>query len=94
MFASNLFAHDKVDSLQRLLDNERNDTARLTLLNEIAWELKVSDPAKAIHLIDSIITLSKIQNIPVCLAEAYNHLGIIMFNICRKKIFMGLWSVL
>ncbi len=76
----NVLAHEKLDSLQNRLNSETNDSARLVILNEIAWELRVSDPAKAVQLIDSIIRLAKENKLPTCLANAYNHLGIIYAN--------------
>ena len=75
-----MLAHEKLDSLQRKLISEKNDSARLDLLNKIAWELRVNDPTKSIQLIDSIINIAKTKNLPVCLAEAYNHLGMIYAN--------------
>ncbi len=76
----NILAHEKLDSLQNRLNNVTNDSARLVILNEIAWELRVSDPAKSVQLIDSIIRLAKEKKVPTCLANAYNHLGIIYAN--------------
>ncbi|NJO88637.1 MAG: tetratricopeptide repeat protein [Chloroflexia bacterium] len=75
-----MLAHEKLDSLQNRLNGETNDSIRLVILNEIAWELRVSDPAKSVQLIDSIIRLAKEKKVPTCLANAYNHLGIIYAN--------------
>jgi len=76
-----MFSHEKIDSLQRKLSSEENDSVRLEILNKIAWEFRVSNPSKSIQLIDSIIQIAKLKNIPTCLADAYNHLGVIHANV-------------
>lgn len=42
-----------LDSLTQLLPNIRQDTQRIDILNEIAWELTDDDPGQARHLLDS-----------------------------------------
>jgi PAS domain S-box-containing protein len=76
----NVLAHEKLDSLQKELVKETDDSSRLVILNKIAWELRVSNPTKSVQLLDSIVKLARQKKLPTCLANAYNHLGIIYAN--------------
>jgi len=75
-----LYAHERTDSIQAVRIGQNDDSTRLQILNEVAWELRVTDPAAAIELIDSVIIIAKALNQPVYLADAYNHLGVIYAN--------------
>lgn len=70
-------AQNTVDSLKKLLPFTKVDTARVNLLNDIAWELKVSDPDTAKALLDQAIALSKKSGFRKGEAQAYNFKGVI-----------------
>jgi tetratricopeptide (TPR) repeat protein len=55
-----LFAQKNiVDSLYQKLDNEKIDTNRVKLMCDIAWELRVNEPAKALNIASEALSLSK-----------------------------------
>ena len=55
-----LFAQENiVDSLNQSLNNEKNDTARIKLMCDIGYELRVNDPEKALKITNEALSLSK-----------------------------------
>jgi PAS domain S-box-containing protein len=74
-------AHDKTNALQQPIIVSGNDSTLLKKLNDSAWELRKSNPNKAVLLLDSIIRLSKEKKQFKSLISAYNNLGIIYANI-------------
>ncbi|MDF1549948.1 MAG: tetratricopeptide repeat protein [Bacteroidales bacterium] len=75
-----LAAHEKINNLENYTIKSTKDTIDIETLNDIAWELRASDPARAINLIDSVIIRAKAENKYTILADAYNHLGVIYAN--------------
>ncbi len=66
-----------LDSLQEVLSKTKVDTQRVDLLNDIAWELKFEDPAKARDQLQQAIQLSKKVNYKKGEGQAYNNLGVV-----------------
>ena len=48
-----------VDSLYKTLNNEKTDTARVKLMSDIGYELRVNDPEKALKITNEALSLSK-----------------------------------
>ena len=70
-------AQNTVDSLQKLLPAAKADTSKVNLLNDIAWELKASNPDTANLFLDQAIRLSQQLSFRKGEAQAYNFKGVI-----------------
>jgi class 3 adenylate cyclase len=66
-----------LDSLQRLLPKVRQDTQRIDILNEIAWELTDGDPARARKLLDSTFRLARSIRYLKGQGNALNYRGVL-----------------
>lgn len=67
----------ELDSLQKVLANyAKDDTVKINLLNDIAFDYVYIAPAKGIQMADQAAVLAKKFNIPSKLAAAYNYLGL------------------
>lgn len=70
-----------IDSLQNLLKNTKQDTARVNLLNNISLELKnIGDYDKATEQAKKAIALATKSNFKKGKADAYNNIGVIYAN--------------
>lgn len=66
-----------VDSLQQLLRQARPDTSRVNLLNDLSWELKFDNPAKARVHLDSALQLARRLHYKKGEATALNFRGVV-----------------
>ncbi|MDF1865153.1 MAG: adenylate/guanylate cyclase domain-containing protein [Saprospiraceae bacterium] len=66
-----------LDSLVNVLPNASEDTNKVILLSDIAWELKFEDPQKARSLLDSALSLAKALNYQKGEGNAYNYRGVV-----------------
>ncbi len=65
------------DSLMQLLAVAKRDSTRVNLLNDIAWELKISHPDSAIALLDQSLALARRAGFRKGEAQGYNFKGVI-----------------
>lgn len=65
------------DSLFQLLPFASQDTNKVHLLNDLAWELKISDPEKARNYLNTSIQLSKELNFKKGEGQANNNRGVV-----------------
>ncbi len=65
------------DSLFQLLPSANQDTNKVHLLNDLAWELKISDPEKARNYLDTSVKLSKELDFKKGEGQAYNNRGVV-----------------
>ena len=65
------------DSLLEVLNNESVDTQRVHLLNDLGWEYKYDDEAKARQYLQESISLSEKINFKKGAAQAFNNLGVV-----------------
>ncbi len=73
LFAQNTFA----DSLLFLLRTTPEDSNKIILLNDLAWEYKSENPDSARHYLAQSIALAQQINFPKGEAQAYNNLGVV-----------------
>ena len=72
------FCQDSLtDSLTQLLQSAKLDTNKVQLLNDLAWELKISDPKKAREYLDISIQLSKKLDFKKGEGQAFNNRGVV-----------------
>ena len=72
-----LFAQSGTDSLRRVLETAPSDTNRVRILNDLAWELKISDPGEARKHLEEALRLAARLNDTRGLSDANNYLGIV-----------------
>ena len=65
------------DSLLGVLSSQPADTQRVHLLNDLGWEYKYDDEAKARQYLNESIALSEKINFKKGKAQAYNNLGVV-----------------
>ncbi|MBI5914221.1 MAG: tetratricopeptide repeat protein [Bacteroidetes bacterium] len=65
------------DSLAHLLPLAKPDTDKVNLLNDLAWELKFDDPARAIASLDSALSLSRRLRFKKGEGNALNFRGVV-----------------
>jgi len=78
IFTGNLLhSQDKlyIDSLINLLKNEKVDSSKVNILNEISWEYSYSLPDKCIEYAKKAIILSEEINFSKGMADAYKNIG-------------------
>ena len=75
----------KIDSLQNLLNKATADTSKASLLWQIGWECKFSDPAKAKKLGEQALELSKKSGYRRTEGWAYNLLGALKLIVHDNK---------
>lgn len=66
-----------LDQMQARLKKTGQDTSRVNLLSEIAWELKFDQPDSARILLDAAVTLAKKLRFPKGEATAWNYKGVL-----------------
>jgi len=71
----------KIDSLLNLLANSKEDTAKVSLLNSLAYSLLNNDPESAISYCNEAIKLADKIGDTKGLATAYNNAGIAYDNL-------------
>ncbi len=71
---------DDMDSLRRLLDKEKNDSSRVVLLSELAYNLSMVSPDSAQPYIDEELKLAKKLNIPRLIANALNDQALLCYH--------------
>lgn len=76
-FPANMVSQSLVDSLLEVLRAQPADTQRVHLLNDLGWEYKYDDEAKARQYLQEAITLSKKINFKKGTAQAFNNLGVV-----------------
>ena len=69
--------NDLVDSLTQALPLSKSDSNKVKLLNDLAWELKISDPEKARIYLDSSARLSEKLDYVKGQGQAYNNRGVV-----------------
>ncbi len=79
VFYSQSFCQDTsiTDSLTQLLNVSNPDSNKVKLLNDLAWELKISDPDKARNYLDNSVQLSQKLKYQKGEAQAYNNRGVV-----------------
>ncbi len=68
-----------IDSLKTGLKNSSNDTLRVLILNQIAWELKFSDPDSAREYINESQLLSNTLSYEKGKGDGFNILGVVEY---------------
>ncbi len=68
--------NSKIDSLENLLSKAKHDTTKASLLAQIGFEYKVSEPTKAKEYGEKALELSLKTKYPPTTAAAYNVIGI------------------
>lgn len=76
IFAFDAKADDYIDSLQKELKKAKQDTTKVNLMNDLAWEMQSYDINKAIEYGEQALNLSKTINYNKGLGDAYIILGI------------------
>lgn len=71
----------KIDSLKIVLLQKNTDTAKVTVLNELAFEYRTINPDTAIHFARQALSFSQINHFEIGEAEAYTIIGIAHFNL-------------
>ncbi len=71
---------DDLDSLRRRLGNEKNDSARVVLLSELAYNLSMVSPDSAQPYIDEELELAKKLNSPRLIANALNDQALLCYH--------------
>lgn len=62
---------DKTNTLRHRINNEKNDTTKAKLCNELAWELRFTDIPEALRLADEEIRIGYLRKNELCLARGY-----------------------
>ncbi len=65
------------DSLLRQLKTAKNDTSKVNLLNDLAWELKFDNPQQAIAYLDSSLVLAQKSGFKKGEGNAWNYRGVV-----------------
>lgn len=68
--------NNKIDSLENLLSKATLDTAKASLMSQLGWEYKLSDPEKSKQLAEKTLELSLKSKHETTEAAAYNLLGV------------------
>lgn len=71
---------DGLDSLKRLLRTEKDDSARVVLLSELAYNLSMVSPDSAQPYIDEEMALSQKLNTPRLIANALNDQALLCYH--------------
>lgn len=72
MIGADLLANDtKIEKLERDIPNAGHDTVTARLMNELAWEVRFSDPLKAEQLANKAMTLAKRHNLDIEVSRSY-----------------------
>jgi tetratricopeptide (TPR) repeat protein len=75
------FAQDKADSLLQVLKkHQQKDTIHAILLNQLAYEYYLSDPAKASQYANRSRTLSDSLDYPKGVAQAFRQMGLVSWT--------------
>ncbi len=72
-------ADNKPDSLAQLLEKTKADTAKIELLNQLVWELKETNPEKAIAYGKRAVALATKIHRPRSVAQSMNNLGTVFY---------------
>jgi len=76
---------NKVDSLQKVLKNETEDTSRVNTLNELYKQYQFSDPDTAYAFAKKASTLAESLGFERGLGSALNNIGFYYFNIGKSS---------
>ena len=79
--ASMLAQKNKADSLYQLLDNEKTDTGKISLMCDLGFELHVNDPEKALLITNEALTLAKTKNYTEFQSRALGVMAIIFSKV-------------
>jgi tetratricopeptide (TPR) repeat protein len=80
-FLTPCLAQDKADSLLQVLKNHlQQDTIRAIILNQLAYEYYLSDPAKAIQYANKSRTLADSLSYPKGVAQAFRQMGLVSWT--------------
>ncbi len=78
LFTLSCFAQSKkIDSLRSVLQNTGSDTSKVKLLNALCWELKSSDPEKALEYGQSALSLGKKTGYDKGIGNSLNFIGVV-----------------
>jgi tetratricopeptide (TPR) repeat protein len=66
----------KIDSLQEVISQKKSDTAKATILNELAFEYRTINPDTAIYFARQALSFSQSNHFEIGEAEAYTAIGI------------------
>lgn len=83
------------DSLTKIIEKTKNDTIKINLYNQLAFEYRNNNPTHAKKLLDTAINLAKKKNYASGLYDAYSIIGIIEknngnFNLALESNFKAL----
>lgn len=71
--------NELLDSLQNILTNKPDDSTRATVLGDLCWHLKYSDPPKALEYGYESIKISKQHGYKALQAYASNNVGVVFW---------------
>jgi tetratricopeptide (TPR) repeat protein len=81
LFCSGVFAQDRTDSLLIVLSHHsQKDSVRANVLNQLAYEFYLSDPAHALQLANQAKTLSDSIGYPKGVAQAFRQMGLVSWT--------------
>jgi two-component system, NarL family, sensor kinase len=69
--------NELIDSLQQILKNNPDDSTKATVLGDLCWHLKYSDPPKALEYGQQSILISKKRGFQELQAYASNNIGVV-----------------
>jgi len=72
-------ANNKADSLAKLLESTKVDTVKIELMNQLVWELKETQPEKAVIYGKQAIALAQKLNRKRSVAQTMNNLGTVFY---------------
>jgi len=79
LFKGSLRANSKADSLFALLKTTKEDTAKIELYNQLVWELKETQPDKAVAYGKQGILLAQKLNRKRSVAQTMNNVGTVFY---------------
>lgn len=78
-FLQGASGNNKIDSLAERLNSEKADTVKIELLNQLVWELKETNPEKAIYYGKQAVTLASKIGRTRSVAQSMNNLGTVFY---------------
>jgi len=69
---------DSSDSLLKVSRTMKADTSKVNLLNEIAWNLKYSDPKRSMEIVQEALALGEQKKFWPGIATSYKTMGVLM----------------
>ncbi len=94
LFYSSVYSQEisKLDSLFIKLNTQTNDTLKVDLLNEIAWEYRAVNPDSTIKYCKQSYRLAKQLNYPEGIINANAYTGVAYRNLGKHDIALGIYQ--